>query len=90
MQQSIGSFLYSPAEKCNHYAISLIVVGVTAAVVAHEFRTQVEAALRESETRRQMEHLQHDLDVRAPYSNRFCTSMPQVAGWDIAAGINLL
>ena len=86
LQHSMDHSLYSPQKNVITYAISLIVVGVTAAVVAHEFRTQVEAALREAETRRQMEHLQHDLDVaRSIQQSLLPPSMPQVAGWDIAA-----
>src|SRR5258706_7798868 len=86
LQSSTDHSLYSPQKNVITYAISLIVVGVTAAVVAREFRTQVEAALREAETRRQMEHLQHDLDVaRSIQQSLLPPSMPQVAGWDIAA-----
>ena len=86
LQPSMDISLYSPQKNVITYAISLIVVGVTAAVVAREFRAQVEAALREAETRRQMEHLQHDLDVaRSIQQSLLPHSMPQVSGWDIAA-----
>jgi serine phosphatase RsbU (regulator of sigma subunit) len=86
LQQSMENSLYSPQKNVVTYGISLIVVGVTAAVVAREFRSQVEAALREAETRRQVEHLQHDLDVaRSIQQSLLPHSMPQVAGWDIAA-----
>jgi len=86
VQHSMENSLYSPQKNVITYAISLIVVGVTAAVVAREFRTQVEAALREAETRRQIDHLQHDLDVaRSIQQSLLPHSMPQVAGWDIAA-----
>src|SRR6266446_10229961 len=86
LQSSTDHSLYSPQKNVITYAISLIVVGVTAAVVAREFRTQVEAALREAETRRQIEHLQHDLDVaRSIQQSLLPHSMPQVAGWDISA-----
>jgi serine phosphatase RsbU (regulator of sigma subunit) len=78
--------LYSPQKNVVTYGISLIVVGVTAAFVAREFRSQVEAALREAETRRQVEHLQHDLEVaRSIQQSLLPHSMPQVGGWDIAA-----
>jgi len=78
--------IYSPQKNVITYAISLIVVGITAAVVAREFRAQVEAALREAETRRAMEHLQHDLEVaRSIQQSLLPQSMPQVSGWDIAA-----
>jgi serine phosphatase RsbU (regulator of sigma subunit) len=86
LPHSMDNSLYSPQKNVITYAISLIVVGVTAAVVAREFRAQVEAALREAETRRQMEHLQHDLDVaRSIQQSLLPHSMPQVSGWDIAA-----
>jgi serine phosphatase RsbU (regulator of sigma subunit) len=86
LQQSMENSLYSPQKNVLTYGISLIVVGVTAAVVAREFRAQVEAALREAETRHQMEHLQHDLEVaRSIQQSLLPHSMPQVAGWDIAA-----
>jgi serine phosphatase RsbU (regulator of sigma subunit) len=86
MQQSVEGSIYSPQKNVITYAVSLIVVGITAAVVAREFRAQVEAALREAETRRQMEYLQHDLDVaRSIQQSLLPPSMPQVSGWDIAA-----
>ena len=86
LQASVEGSIYSPQKNVITYAISLIVVGITAAVVAREFRAQVEAALREAETRRQMEHLQHDLDVaRSIQQSLLPHSMPQVSGWDIAA-----
>ena len=86
LQQTMENSLYSPQKNVLTYGISLIVVGVTAAVVAREFRAQVEAALREAETRRKMEHMQHDLDVaRSIQQSLLPHSMPQVAGWDIAA-----
>jgi len=86
LQQTAEGSIYSPQKNVLTYGISLIVVGVTAAVVAREFRAQVEAALREAETRRKMEHMQHDLDVaRSIQQSLLPHSMPQVAGWDIAA-----
>jgi serine phosphatase RsbU (regulator of sigma subunit) len=86
LQPSVEGSIYSPQKNVITYAISLIIVGVTAAVVAREFRAQVEAALREAETRRQVENLQHDLDVaRSIQQSLLPRSMPQVSGWDIAA-----
>jgi serine phosphatase RsbU (regulator of sigma subunit) len=83
---NVESSIYSPQKNVITYAVSLIIVGLTAAVVAREFRAQVEAALREAETRRQMEHLQHDLDVaRSIQQSLLPHLMPQVSGWDIAA-----
>ena len=86
LQQIAEGSIYSPQKNVITYAVGLIVVGITAAIVAHEFRAQVEAALREAETRREMEHLQHDLDVaRSIQQSLLPHSMPQVVGWDIAA-----
>jgi len=86
LQRGVDVSIYSPQKNVITYAISLIVVGIAAAVVAREFRAQVEAALREAETRREMEHLQHDLDVaRSIQQSLLPLSMPQVPGWDIAA-----
>ncbi|HWY07930.1 MAG TPA: PP2C family protein-serine/threonine phosphatase [Candidatus Acidoferrales bacterium] len=86
LQPSMDISLYSPQKNVITYAISLIVVGITAAVVAREFRAQVEAALREAETRHEMENLQHDLDVaRSIQQSLLPPSMPLVSGWDIAA-----
>jgi serine phosphatase RsbU (regulator of sigma subunit) len=68
------------------YAISILVAAFAAALVAREFRNQVEAALREAETRREVEHLQHDLDVaRSIQQSLLPQAMPQVPGFDIAA-----
>jgi serine phosphatase RsbU (regulator of sigma subunit) len=78
--------LYSPEKTVITYAISLLVGGTVAGIVAHQFRRQVEAALREAEARREVEHLQHDLDVaRSIQQSLLPRSMPQVSGWDIAA-----
>jgi serine phosphatase RsbU (regulator of sigma subunit) len=86
LQHSVNISIFSPEKNVVTYAISLIVAGTAAAVVAREFRAQVEAALREAETRRQVEHLQHDLDVaRSIQQSLLPHSMPRVAGWDIAA-----
>lgn len=78
--------LFAPEKIVVTYAISLLVAGVTAGLVAGEIRKQVEAALREAETRREVEHLQHDLDVaRSIQQSLLPKSMPQIAGFDIAA-----
>ncbi|HKM65712.1 MAG TPA: PP2C family protein-serine/threonine phosphatase [Candidatus Acidoferrum sp.] len=83
---NVNMSLYSPEKNVITYAIALTIGGIAAGVVAREFRNQVEAALREAETRREMEHLQHDLDVaRSIQQSLLPHSMPQVSGWDIAA-----
>jgi serine phosphatase RsbU (regulator of sigma subunit) len=78
--------LYTPEKTVPAMALTLIIAGLAAALVAREIRTQVEAALREAETRREVEHLQHDLDVaRSIQQSLLPKSMPQIAGYDIAA-----
>jgi serine phosphatase RsbU (regulator of sigma subunit) len=78
--------LFAPEKTVTTYAVFLILSGLAAALVAREIRSQVEAALREAETRREVEHLQHDLDVaRSIQQSLLPKSMPEVAGFDIAA-----
>jgi serine phosphatase RsbU (regulator of sigma subunit) len=78
--------LFAPQKLVAAFAIAILLAAVAAALVAREFRSQVEAALREAETRRKMEHLQHDLEVaRSIQQSLLPKSMPQVAGFEIAA-----
>src|SRR5271169_1824149 len=78
--------LFAPKKIVTAYAVSILVAGLAAALVAREIRNQVEAALREAETRREVEHLQHDLDVaRSIQQSLLPKSMPQIPGFDIAA-----
>jgi serine phosphatase RsbU (regulator of sigma subunit) len=78
--------LFSPEKTVSTYAVFLFLSGLTAALVAKEIRTQVEAALREAETRREVEHLQHDLGVaRSIQQSLLPKSMPEVRGFDVAA-----
>lgn len=78
--------LFAPQKIVITYALSLLICGVVAGVVAREIRKQVQAALREAETRREMEHLQHDLEVaRSIQQSLLPKSMPQVRGFDVAA-----
>jgi serine phosphatase RsbU (regulator of sigma subunit) len=82
----VDTSLFVPQKVVTAYAVSLIVAGLAAGLVAREIRKQVEAALREAETRREVEHLQHDLDVaRSIQQSLLPKSMPKVAGFDIAA-----
>ncbi len=82
----IDASLFAPQKIVGTYALSLLIAGATAALVAREIRNQVEAALREAETRREVEHLQHDLDVaRSIQQSLLPKSMPQIPGFDIAA-----
>ena len=81
-----GASLFAPQKIVTAYALAPIVAGLAAALVAREIRGQVEAALREAETRREVQQLQHDLDVaRSIQQSLLPKSMPQVTGFDIAA-----
>jgi serine phosphatase RsbU (regulator of sigma subunit) len=78
--------LFAPQKIVSAYALTLLIAAMAAALVAREIRNQVEAALREAETRREVEHLQHDLDVaRNIQQSLLPKSMPNVRGFDIAA-----
>jgi serine phosphatase RsbU (regulator of sigma subunit) len=78
--------LFAPQKLVSAYATAILVAALAAALVAREFRSQVEAALREADARRKVEHLQHDLEVaRSIQQSLLPKSMPQVAGFDIAA-----
>ena len=81
-----GASLLSPQRAVFSYAIAMVVAGFVAGAVASEIRKQVDAALREAETRRQVERLEHDLEVaRSIQLSLLPTSMPQIEGYDIAA-----
>jgi serine phosphatase RsbU (regulator of sigma subunit) len=82
----VDTSLFAPQKIVTAYALAPIVAGLAAALVAREIRGQVEAALREAETRREVQQLQHDLDVaRSIQQSLLPKSMPQVTGFDIAA-----
>jgi serine phosphatase RsbU (regulator of sigma subunit) len=66
-------------------AITLLVGGVVAGAVAGQIRKHVQSALREAETRRQLEVIQHDLQVaRSIQQSLLPQESPQIAGFDIA------
>ncbi|MFY9804083.1 MAG: PP2C family protein-serine/threonine phosphatase [Candidatus Acidiferrales bacterium] len=80
-----GASLLSPQKTVFSFAITMVVAGFVAAAVAGEIRKQVEAALREAELQRQVDKLEHDLEVaRSIQQSLLPTSMPEVASWDIA------
>lgn len=81
--------LLSPQNTVIGYALTLIVAGFVAGVVASEVKKQVDAALREAETRRQVERLEHDLEVaRSIQQSLLPSGVPQIEGFEIA-GWNL-
>jgi serine phosphatase RsbU (regulator of sigma subunit) len=81
-----GASSLSPQRAVISYAFTLVVAGFVAGAVASEIRKQVNAALREAETRHQMERLEHDLEVaRSIQQSLLPIAMPQIEGFDIAA-----
>ncbi|HEY0703425.1 MAG TPA: PP2C family protein-serine/threonine phosphatase [Candidatus Acidoferrales bacterium] len=76
----------SPQKLVFLYSFVLFFAGIIAAAVAGEIRKHVDAALREADARREVERLEHDLDVaRGIQQSLLPTEMPRVAGFDIAA-----
>ena len=81
-----GDSLLSPQKDVFGFAITFVVAGIVAGAVTGEIRKHVDAALLEAETKRQLEHLEHDLDVaRTIQQSLLPTSMPEVKGFEIAA-----
>jgi serine phosphatase RsbU (regulator of sigma subunit) len=79
-----GSLL-SPQRIVFAFAITFVVAGFVAGAVAGEIRKYVEAALREAELQRQVERLNHDLEVaRSIQRSLLPTTTPQLEGFDIA------
>jgi serine phosphatase RsbU (regulator of sigma subunit) len=66
-------------------AVILLTGGLVAAAVAAQIRKHVEAALREAETKRRLEAVQHDLQVaRSIQQSLLPKETPQIAGFEIA------
>lgn len=67
------------------YAIILLAGGFLAGVVANEVRKNVQAALREAETQRRLESVQHDLQVaRSIQQSLLPSKKPELPGFQIA------
>jgi serine phosphatase RsbU (regulator of sigma subunit) len=76
----------SPSNLVWTYAFSLLLAGAVAGLVAKEVRTQVEAALREAESRRELERLEHDLSVAHSIQQSLLpAAMPEIDGFEVAA-----
>ena len=66
-------------------AITLLLGGVVAGAVTSQIRRHVHAALREAETKRKIETLEHDLQVaRAIQQSLLPHERPRIEGFDIA------
>jgi serine phosphatase RsbU (regulator of sigma subunit) len=67
------------------YAIVILVSGFIAAAVAAEIRKYVQAALREAETQKQLERVEHDLKIaRSIQQSLLPRVRPSIAGFEIA------
>ena len=83
---SAAESVMAPDKIVTVYAITLLVAGFVAGAVAGEIKKQAEAALGEAETKRQVERLEHDLEVaRSIQQSLLPTSMPVIEGFEIAA-----
>jgi len=67
------------------YAVTLLLGGLVAGAVAGQIRKHVQSALREAETKRKLEAVQHDLQVaRSIQQSLLPQACPHIAGFDIA------
>jgi len=67
------------------YAAVILIGGIIAAAVAGQIRNHVGAALREAEMRREVERLEHDLDIaRSIQQGLLPQNPPQLEGFEIA------
>jgi serine phosphatase RsbU (regulator of sigma subunit) len=86
---SFGTSVFSPQRSVLGYAIALIGAGVVAGAVAREIRKHVVAALHEAEAQREVERLQHDLNVaRTIQRSLLPGESPKISGFEVA-GWNL-
>jgi serine phosphatase RsbU (regulator of sigma subunit) len=66
-------------------AITLLLGGLVAGLVAGEIRKHVQAALREAETKRKLDAVQHDLEVaRSIQQSLLPQKVPELPGFDFA------
>lgn len=66
-------------------AITLLAAGIVAGAITREIRRHLQAALREAETRRQLETVQHDLQVaKSIQQSLLPAGSPQIPGFEIA------
>ena len=80
-----GGSMLSPQRAVVSYAIAFLVGGFVTGVVAGEIRKYVNAALREAEVQRQLEHLEHDMKVaRSIQQSLLPTTAPPIEGFEIA------
>src|SRR5580698_647234 len=86
---SLDTSVFSPQRSVVGYAIGLVGAGVVAGAVAREIRKHVVAALHEAEAQREVERLQHDLNVaRTIQRSLLPGESPKISGFEVA-GWNL-
>jgi len=67
------------------YGIIILASGFIAGAVASEIRKYMQAALREAETRQQLQQVQHDLDIaRSIQQSLLPRVRPRLAGFEVA------
>jgi serine phosphatase RsbU (regulator of sigma subunit) len=68
-----------------YFGLLLLFTGILAGVVAAEIRAHVDSALREAETRHQLEQVEHELQIaRAIQESLLPKVQPQIAGFKVA------
>lgn len=68
-----------------YYTLILLVTGALAGGVAAEIRTHVDAALREAETRHQLQQVEHELQIaRSVQQSLLPKFRPQLSGFQVA------
>jgi serine phosphatase RsbU (regulator of sigma subunit) len=77
--------ILSPDRVVVAFALSFAIAGFVAGAVAGEIRKHLDAALREAETKSQVERLEHDLQIaRSVQQSLLPKSRPQIAGFQVA------
>jgi len=77
--------LSGPDTLVEMFALSYLLAGGVAALVARQIRTHVQAALKEAETRSRLERVQHDLQVaRSIQQSLLPQGRPRIDGFDVA------
>jgi len=80
-----GTSMFSPQKAVVSYAIAFLIGGLVTGAVAAEIRKHVNEALREAETRRQLERLEHDMRVaRSIQQSLLPSTAPPIESFEIS------
>jgi serine phosphatase RsbU (regulator of sigma subunit) len=75
----------APQTAVLYFSLLLLVTGALAAGVANEFRLQVQAALREADTRHELQRMEHELQIaRSVQQSLLPKFRPQIVGFQVA------